>query len=144
VEEDATGPAVSSWRALDDATGPLVRKIFDGFLKDSGADSSSSVVTSSPCLFCFQVLKRCLVKIKPNGPGPNLFMFLTKFLEWPDGAWPPASYESEANDGEFLESDLATTAYRVSKSLLDHELELLASKINLFIEMALKLVDDEN
>lgn len=42
-----------------DATGPLalVHKILDGFLKDSRADSSSSVVTSSPrCLFLFSAI----------------------------------------------------------------------------------------
>ena len=71
-------------------------------------------------------------------------MFLIKFLEWPDGNWSEVNYESEANDGELLESDLATTVYGVSKNLLDHELELFASKINLFIEMALKLVHGDN
>ena len=68
---DATGPTVSSRVALEDATGPAVsncialedavRKILEGFLKESRAVSSSSVVAAAnpSFLFLFSAIRSC-------------------------------------------------------------------------------------
>jgi len=67
-------------------------------------------------------------------------MFLVEFLRRSKRTWPEANYKGEANDGDLLESHLATTEQRVVESLLDHELELFAAKICLFIQMPLEFV----
>ena len=78
------------------------------------------------------------------GVGERLLDHELEFLP-PEIAWSEVNYESEANDGVFSESDLGTMVHCVrSKSLLNHELELLASKIILFVQMASELVDEDN
>jgi hypothetical protein len=71
-------------------------------------------------------------------------VFFVQFLRRAHGTWSEANDKGQADDSQFLEGDFATVEYRISQSLLNHKLELLASKINLLEQMALEIVDGDN
>ena len=75
---------------------------------------------------------------------PNLFLFFVHLLGWPERTWSETDDESQSEDGQSLEGDLAPTNFRVIEGLFNYELKLFTAEINLFVEVALEFIDRDD